>query len=218
MALSGGGGGRGADDPTAGGAGPAERRVVAIDLETDWLRPLGSDIIEVGQGDITTVALEPDGFDLVLAQMLMLHLADPGAAFRRLLAATRPGGHLIVHDADFSPVALLGATPAEAEGVTAMMKVMRTAGVDVAFGAQMEAVALEQGAHVEHVESQPAVERGGETAARIAVITLDRLREQAMRLGVSPEALDAAVSALQDPDRVFVAPTRWSVLCSPAAV
>jgi SAM-dependent methyltransferase len=192
-------------------------RVVAIDLETSWLEPLRSDIVEVRRGDITTAALEPGGFDLVLAQMLLLHLADPGAVFRRLLAATRPGGHLIVHDADFSPVALLEATPAEAEGVAAMMEVMRAAGVDVAFGARLEAVAREQGAYVEHVESQPVVERGDDTAARITVITLERFREQAMRLGVSPEALDAAVTALHDPNRVFVAPTRWSVRCSPPA-
>ena len=192
-------------------------RVVAIDLETDWLKPLRSDVVEVRRGDINTVALEPDGFDLVLAQMLLLHVTDPGAVIRQLLAATRPGGHLIVHDADFSPVALLEARPAEAEGLAAMMEVMQAAGVDVAFGPRLEAVVRKQGAHVEHVESQPFVERGGDTAARITVITLERFREQAMRLGVSPEALDAAVTALHDPDRVFVAPTRWSVRCTPPA-
>jgi SAM-dependent methyltransferase len=54
-------------------------RVLAIDLETHWLEPLRDDVVDVRRGDITTATLEPGGFDLVLAQMLLLHLGDPAA-------------------------------------------------------------------------------------------------------------------------------------------
>jgi hypothetical protein len=38
--------------------------------------------------------------------MLLLHLSDPGQTCRQLLQATAPGGQLIIHDADFTPITL----------------------------------------------------------------------------------------------------------------
>ncbi len=81
-------------------------RVLALDLEIHWLDALQSEIVEVRQADITRTELPPHSFDLVLAQMLLLHLPDPGKTCRQLLHATAPGGQLIIHDADFTPVAL----------------------------------------------------------------------------------------------------------------
>jgi ubiquinone/menaquinone biosynthesis C-methylase UbiE len=74
--------------------------VLAVDRETHDLEPLTSEIVEVRQGDITTMHLPPASFDLVVAQMLVLHLPDPSGTVRRLLAATGPTGRLIIHDAD----------------------------------------------------------------------------------------------------------------------
>ena len=81
-------------------------RVLAIDIETHWLEPLRSEIIEVRRTDIMTTALPKESFDLVLARMLLLHLPDPAQACRQLLATTIADGCLIIQDADFSPVAL----------------------------------------------------------------------------------------------------------------
>jgi SAM-dependent methyltransferase len=185
--------------------------VVAIDLETQWLDQLRSDVVDVRQADITTAELPPGSFDLVLAQMLLLHLPDPADTCRKLLGAVRPDGFLIVHDADFGPVALDDATELEAAGVQAMLTTMQAAGVHMDLGAHLEELLRRAGAHIEHVEAQSSHAHGGQTAAVITAITLERFRGRAVDAGTSDEALSAAIAALGDPDRTFTGPTRWIV-------
>jgi hypothetical protein len=48
-----------------------------MDIETHWLEPLRSDLIDIRQADVTTTALPRATFDLVLARMLLLQLPDP---------------------------------------------------------------------------------------------------------------------------------------------
>ena len=107
-------------------------RVVAVDLETHWLEPLRSEIVEVRQADITTIEL-PSG------ELRSRAGADASASPPRPAADVSPaisgvvaGGHLIVHDADFTPVALQGASELEAAGIAAMASTMRAGGVHMA--------------------------------------------------------------------------------------
>jgi pimeloyl-ACP methyl ester carboxylesterase/SAM-dependent methyltransferase len=190
-------------------------RVLVIDLETHWLEPLRSEIVDVQRADITTTPL-PGGFDLVLAQMLLLHLADPAQACRDLLAATAPAGQLIIHDADFTPLALQDATEDEAAGVALMTDTLRSAGIDLAFGAKLEGLLRAAGARIQDLRSEPSPGRGGQPAALITALTLERFGNRAIAAGVQPAPLDAAAAALRDPDRIFTGPTRWIVRCRPA--
>jgi SAM-dependent methyltransferase len=187
-------------------------RVVAVDRETHWLEPLAGPLVEVLRADVVREAL-PQGFDLVLAQMLVLHLPDPVAACRSLLAAARPGGWVVVHDADFGPVALPGGSEEEAAGLAAMTTVMRDGGVDLAFGPRLAEAMRAAGAHVEEERSAPGPRGGGSPGALICAITLQRFRGRALELGVRAQDLDAAIAALQDPGRDFVGPTCWVVRC-----
>jgi SAM-dependent methyltransferase len=187
--------------------------VLAMDLETNWLEPLQSEVVEVRRADITKIQLPPNSFDLVLAQMLMLHLPDPSQICGQLLRAVVPGGQLIIHDADFTPLALQNATELEAAGVTAMADTMRAAGVHLALGPELETMLLGAGAKIEHVESQPWVGHAGQSAALVTAITLERFRDRATGAGVSNPAVDAAIAALHDAERRFTGPTRWIVRC-----
>jgi SAM-dependent methyltransferase len=187
--------------------------VLAMDLETHWLEPLQSQIVEVRQADITRIELPPNSFDLVLAQMLVLHLPHPSQICGQLLRATAPGGQLIIHDADFTPLAIQNATELEAAGVAVMADTMRAAGVHLALGPELETLLRAAGAKIEHVESQPSVGRGGQSAALITAITLERFRDRATGAGVRNPAVAAAIAALHDPERAFTGPTRWIVRC-----
>jgi SAM-dependent methyltransferase len=187
--------------------------VLAMDLETHWLEPLQSEIVEVRQANITRTELPPNSFELVLAQMLLLHLPDPSQTCGQLLRATVPGGKLIIHDADFTPVAIQNATELEAAGVAVMRDTMRAASVHLALGPKLETMLRDAGAQIEHVESRPWVGRGGQTAALITAITLERFRDRALGVGASSRAIDAAIAALRDPERTFTGPTRWIVRC-----
>ena len=192
-------------------------RVLAIDIETHWLESLRSEIIEVRQADITATTLPPDSFDLVLARMLLLHLPDPAQVCQQLLAATVPGGCLIIQDADFRPIALEDAADAEAEGLAVMNDTMRSAGIHLAFGPELETLLQVAGAHIVQVECEPSPGHGGEGAALITAVTLERFREGAVEAGASDEAITAAIAALQDQERNFIGPTQWIVRCQAPA-
>jgi hypothetical protein len=90
---------------------------------------------------------------------------------------------------------------------------MRSAGVHLSLGPELETLLQAAGAQVDHVESKPATGQDAETAALITAITLERFRPQAVSAGASNETIDAAIAALRDPERIFTGPTRWVVRC-----
>jgi ubiquinone/menaquinone biosynthesis C-methylase UbiE len=84
-------------------------RVVATDIDCRFLTHLGRRNLEVRQHDIEDDNVEEASYDLVHCRAVLLHLSDPGRALRRMAAALRPGGVLLVEDADF--VSLVAALP-----------------------------------------------------------------------------------------------------------
>ena len=71
--------------------------VLATDINPVWLDPRGT--YEVRRHDI--VADPPPGmFDLVHARLVLVHVPDRAAALATMVAALRPGGWLLVEDAD----------------------------------------------------------------------------------------------------------------------
>lgn len=105
--------------------------VVAIDLETRWIEALASDVVDVRRGDFGTLDLAPASFDLIVAQMLLLHLPNPADASRRFIELCRPAGQIVIQDTDFTTLALNNASASEAAGLSVMPDVMRAAGVDL---------------------------------------------------------------------------------------
>jgi 2-polyprenyl-3-methyl-5-hydroxy-6-metoxy-1,4-benzoquinol methylase len=77
-------------------------RVVATDLDTHFLESLRMSNLEVRQHNIATDDLPSEGFDLVHARWVLAYLRDRPAALRRMLAAVKPGGWLIVEEPDFA--------------------------------------------------------------------------------------------------------------------
>jgi SAM-dependent methyltransferase len=188
---------------TPGGA------VVAIDLETRWIEALASDVVDVRRGDFGTLDLAPASFDLIVAQMLLLHLPNPADASRRFIELCRPAGQIVIQDTDFTTLALNNASASEAAGLSVMPDVMRAAGVDLSLGPKLADLLAAAGARIEQVETRPC---NGHDEARIAAeiteITIERFRD---RTDVPADAIDAALAALRDPQRQLTGPTRWVV-------
>jgi SAM-dependent methyltransferase len=183
--------------------------VVAVDLETHWIEPLASEVVEVRRGDFTALDLAPASFDLVVAQMLLLHLPNPAQACRRFVELCAPAGQIVIHDADFTAVALADASATEAAGLAVMPQVMKDAGIDLALGPKLADLLESAGATIEHVETRPGDGREDRRlASEITAITIERFRDRAQ---VPDETVDAAVAALRNPERQFTGPTRWVV-------
>jgi ubiquinone/menaquinone biosynthesis C-methylase UbiE len=183
--------------------------VVAVDLETRWLEPLKGDVVDVRRGDFMELDFGQMRFDLVVAQMVLLHLPNPAVACRRFVELTAPGAQIVIHDVDFTPLALADATASEAMGLAVMTDVMTAAGVDLTLGPKVAHLLEAAGATVEQIETRPAeTPRDARVAAEISAITIERFRN---RTDVPREAIDAAVAALGDPDRRLTGPTRWVI-------
>jgi SAM-dependent methyltransferase len=185
---------------TPGGA------VVAIDLETRWIEALASDVVDVRRGDFGTLDLAPASFDLIVAQMLLLHLPNPADASRRFIELCGPAGQIVIQDTDFTTLALNNASASEAAGLSVMPDVMRAAGVDLSLGPKLADLLAAAGATIEQMETRPT---SGHDETRIAAeITIERFRD---RTDVPAEAIDAVLAALRDPQRKLTGPTRWVV-------
>jgi ubiquinone/menaquinone biosynthesis C-methylase UbiE len=77
-------------------------RVLATDLETQWLAGRTDPRVEVVRQDVVHDEAPGAGFDLVHARLVLLHVREREEALRRMVAALRPGGWLLVEDYDVS--------------------------------------------------------------------------------------------------------------------
>ena len=114
-------------------------RVVATDLETKFLQAIEAPNLEVRQHDITTDPLEPAAFDLLFARKVLEHLPDSGSALRRMYAAVRPCGWLLVEDTDLASFRRVSAPhPDRFERAYAkFLEAMRSAGFQPTLGVRL---------------------------------------------------------------------------------
>jgi SAM-dependent methyltransferase len=82
--------------------------VLATDINVDRLGNLPGNV-EVRQHDIRHEELEPAAYDLVHCRFVLMHLADPAAALKKMTASLAPGGWLVVEEGDFGLVEFAGA-------------------------------------------------------------------------------------------------------------
>ncbi|MFB4306759.1 methyltransferase domain-containing protein [Actinomadura sp. GTD37] len=75
----------------------ASGRVLATDIDVSWL---GDAPVDVRRHDIVRDEPPEGPFDLVHARLVLVHLADRDAALRTMARSLRPGGFLLVEDAD----------------------------------------------------------------------------------------------------------------------
>src|SRR3954471_1746431 len=108
--------------------------VLATDIDTRFLEPLTSDIVEVRRHDVVSHPPPGERFDLVHARLVLEHLPEREAVLDRLVQALAPGGRLVVEDYDWTP---FGFDPEDAElraGADAILGFMALAGFDRTFG------------------------------------------------------------------------------------
>lgn len=121
----------------AGRVGPSGH-VLATDIDTQWLRGLAG--CEVRTHDVAADPA-PDGpFDVVHARLVLVHLPERDHVLASLVAALRPGGWLLLEEADPALQPLV--CPDEAGPEQALANRLKTGfrtlmagrGVDLAYG------------------------------------------------------------------------------------
>ncbi|MEV5434632.1 methyltransferase domain-containing protein [Streptomyces sp. NPDC052682] len=75
-------------------------RVVATDIDTSWAEAARGGVVEVLRHDVGRDDPPGDGFDLVHARLVLVHVPERERALRAMARSLRPGGWLLVEDAD----------------------------------------------------------------------------------------------------------------------
>ncbi len=75
-------------------------RVLATDIDVSWTREAASSVIEVRRHDVGRDQPPAETFDLVHARLVLVHVTDRDKALRSMIDVLRPGGALLLEDAD----------------------------------------------------------------------------------------------------------------------
>jgi ubiquinone/menaquinone biosynthesis C-methylase UbiE len=128
-------------------------RVLATDIDTSWIDHL-EPRIDVRQHDVAhdDPPLGPvDGFDLIHARLVLVHIPDRDEALRRMASALRPGGWLLIEDFDIElqPLARIDAYKPEHDAAnkirTGFRALLAQRGVDKAYGRKLPRLLAGQG-------------------------------------------------------------------------
>jgi SAM-dependent methyltransferase len=180
--------------------GPAGR-VVATDLDTDFLEALTEENLEVRRHDIVRDAVEPGAYDIIHARLVLEHLPERDDVLRRLVAALRPGGWLVLEDFDWSS---LLATPACTAGelhgrvYEALRKLFPAAGAAIDYGRCLPLDFRAAGLVDVGAEGRLHVALGGTPAGAFWRLTLEKLCAPLVGTGVLSEGEMAEVLTVCD--------------------
>jgi SAM-dependent methyltransferase len=189
-------------------AGPGGR-VVATDRDPQFLHDLDEPWVDVRRHDILRDELEEAAYDVAHCRALLLHLPDPALALRRMTGALRPGGRLLIEDADY--VTMIAAdpdhprAPAFDRGVADLCDALRRAGlVDLRFGRRLPGLVTRLGLADVGLEATAALRHGGGPEAALLRRSLHRSRVAIPDTGAATAAaFEAVVSATRDPSFRF---------------
>ncbi|MEU5432001.1 methyltransferase domain-containing protein [Streptomyces sp. NPDC020719] len=125
--------------------------VVATDIDVSWTRDIADGVIEVLTHDVASDPPPPGAFDLVHARLVLVHVADRAEALRRMVQALRPGGWLLLEDAD--PMLMPRLCPDESGPEQRLANRLRSdfrtlmagRGADLAYGRTLPRVLREAG-------------------------------------------------------------------------
>jgi ubiquinone/menaquinone biosynthesis C-methylase UbiE len=112
------------------------------------------------EASATATGLLRNSFDLVYCRFLLLHLVDPAACLREMLAILKPGGILVVEDGDLTSA---GSTPASSLDWFANLfgRLGPTRGLDYTLAQRLYHLVKAAGFPEPDIEiHQPAVARG----------------------------------------------------------
>ena len=193
-------------------------RVLAVDLDTRLLDQLDEPNLVVQRMDLRTDAVPRDSFDLVHARAVLMHIPERQQILDQLLAALRPGGVLLLEDADHFPVAALG-SGLYAEVFEAFIDSAVQAGMAKDWARQLPSELYRRGLRDVWTECDVPLYEGGSVQSEFWRLSLAQARDLVVAMGISPQRIDEWDGLLAQPGRAWPssrpagAPAR-----SPAAV
>jgi SAM-dependent methyltransferase len=169
----------------------AEGHVLATDIDTSWL-DTGTPGYEVRRHDVGSEPPPPGLFDLVHARLVLVHVPSRGQALRAMVAALKPGGWLLLEEADpaLQPLVCPDESGAEQELANKVKRGFRTLlaqrGVDLAYGRKLPRLLRDAG--LSEVGSDAYFPMGGSACTELERATLEQVRDRLVAAGIATDA------------------------------
>ncbi|MDR3617443.1 MAG: methyltransferase domain-containing protein [Candidatus Obscuribacterales bacterium] len=125
--------------------------VTATDIDVSWASTAIAGNVAISKHDVVSTPLQEGFFDLVHTRLVLVHVPERQTALQNMIRALRPGGLLLLEDADpaLQPMACInesGPPQVLANKLRhAFRHLMASRGVDLAYGRKLPALLREQG-------------------------------------------------------------------------
>jgi SAM-dependent methyltransferase len=165
--------------------------VLATDIDTSWLSS-GQTPYTVLRHDIGLEPPPEGEFDLVHARLVLVHVAQRAQALASMVAAVRPGGWVLLEEADpaLQPLVCPDESGPEQELANRMKQGFRVLlagrGVDLAYGRKLPRLLREAG--LCQVASDAYFPMGGPACTELERATVEQVRVQMIAAGIASEA------------------------------
>ena len=168
--------------------------VLATDIDTTWLHDLGESV-EVRRHDVGADPAPGGDFDLVHARLVLVHVRRRERALATMVEALRPGGWLLLEEADpgLQPLVCpdeVGDAERLANRLKASFRtLMAERGVDLAFGRTLPRLLRSVG--LERVQSDAFFPMGGPACTELERATIEQIRYRLLEAGLAtPEEIE----------------------------
>jgi SAM-dependent methyltransferase len=183
--------------------------VTAVDLKTRFIDHLQQANLEVLEGDLTDLDLGKEKFDIIHERYVLTHIADYRNVLRKMMAALKPGGWLLLEDADFSAARLAAATPQLGKAFKATIQARNLLfgkkRIDFAFGRHLGKLLDQFGFMNIQEEAYAPLDRGGNGTAEIMRLSTLQLWDQYLETeAATEEDLQSFVQLAGDPNHAAV--------------
>ena len=176
-------------------------RVLAVDIDARLLEPGPG--LEVRELDLVNDELPAGAFDFVHTRLVLIHVPERELVLRKLAAAVRPGGLLLVEEDDTYPIEAC-ASGAYRAAWDAFLELTGNAGLDPHWARDLPERLHDLGFADVGAEVDVQLFRGDSPPARFWALTWVQARD---RVGA---VLDGGRLALEDPTRWFHGPAKIS--------
>lgn len=185
-------------------------KVTAMDMDIRFLKDWAHPFLYIKEADLTQADLGKEEFDFIHARYVMMHIAKFRDVLKKMRDALKPGGWLVLEDADFTAARIDESTPPERtrvfSGVSkAIEKLFSDKGIHHAFGKNLSVCLSEAGfSHIKEEVYAPW-DRGGEGTAEIMRLSAFQLWKQYVEKGfVNESDLEIYVKLAGDPRQAAV--------------
>jgi SAM-dependent methyltransferase len=180
-------------------------KVVAVDLNTRFVKDIELPNLKVLAADIRHLTLEHASFDLVHARCVLIHIADYQVALSNMLELLKPGGWLVLEEPDFSASRAIAGEETACQSMNrvnrAIQRLFGDRGMDYAFGVKLPAILQGRNLQLICVENDSHLANGGSGIANVMKLSTLQLAEQYLATGEATQVdLDQYCWLAEDPD------------------